>query len=67
MTELIECDDCGRSFATEQPVEMLAAIKGTCPTCGGRFRLAQVTAGAAPPPPAPAEPRPAPAEPRRSR
>jgi hypothetical protein len=58
MAELIECDDCGRSFTTEQPAEMLAAIKGPCPTCGGSFRLAQVPAGSPAPRPAPAEPRP---------
>jgi hypothetical protein len=58
MAEMIECDDCGRSFATEDPVEMLAAIKGPCPTCGGRFRLAQATAATEAPRPAPAAPRP---------
>jgi hypothetical protein len=52
MAELIECDDCGRSFATEHPAEMLAAIKGPCPSCGGRFRLAQVAADPGGPPPA---------------
>lgn len=58
MPELIECDECGRSFASERPAEMLAAIKGPCPTCGGTFRLAQATAGTdAAPPPAPAVPR----------
>jgi len=46
MSEVIECDGCGRSFATEHPAEMLAAISGRCPTCGGRFRLAATAAGA---------------------
>ena len=40
MTDHIECDGCGRSFVTEDAAGMLAAIKGPCPTCGGRFHLA---------------------------
>jgi hypothetical protein len=53
MSELIECDGCGRGFATEDASAMLAAIKGACPTCGGTFRLA-----ARAPIPPPASPRP---------
>lgn len=37
--DLIACDDCGRSFATADGAAMLAAIKGPCPDCGGRFQL----------------------------
>jgi len=40
MLELIECDGCGRHFATLAAPEMLAAITGVCPTCAGAFRLA---------------------------
>ena len=41
MSDLIECDGCGRSFTTDYgAAEMLAAIKGPCPSCGGSFRLA---------------------------
>jgi hypothetical protein len=52
MPDLIECDSCGRSFTTENAVEMLAAIKGPCPSCGGSFRLAPADAasGAGAPP-----------------
>jgi hypothetical protein len=57
MGDVIECDGCGRSFATEQPAEMLAAIKGPCPTCGGTFRLAPVTASTEASRSAPAVPR----------
>jgi len=48
MPDLIECDVCGRSFTCDDGVEMLAAIKGPCPTCGGVFRLVPVavTSGA---------------------
>jgi hypothetical protein len=42
--DVIACDACGRSFATQDGAGMLAAIKGPCPDCGGRFRLT----GAAP-------------------
>jgi rRNA maturation endonuclease Nob1 len=49
MSRLIECDGCGRSFTTDHPAEMLAAIKGPCPTCGGSFKLAPATAGSASP------------------
>ena len=38
MPGLIECDGCGRSFVTDDPAGMLAAIKGPCPGCGGAFR-----------------------------
>jgi hypothetical protein len=37
--DLIRCDDCGRSFATEDGPGMIAGIKGPCPDCGGTFRL----------------------------
>jgi hypothetical protein len=40
MSELIECDGCGRGFVTEDAAVMLAAIKGPCPSCGGTFRSA---------------------------
>ena len=50
MSQLIECDGCGRSFTTEDPAGMLAAIKGPCPTCGGRFHLALTAASVAPGP-----------------
>jgi len=39
--DLIECSVCGRSFTTDHGAEMIAAIKGPCPTCGGMFRLAE--------------------------
>jgi len=39
MSDLITCDGCGRSFTTDHAVEMLAAIKGPCPSCGGTFLL----------------------------
>ncbi len=54
MTDLIECDCCRRSFTTDDGAEMLAAIKGSCPSCGGTFRLeplAATSAGSPPPPP----------------
>lgn len=35
----ITCDGCGRSFMTMDGPGMIAAIKGPCPNCGGRFRL----------------------------
>jgi rRNA maturation endonuclease Nob1 len=37
--EVIRCDGCGRSFATEDGPGMIAVIKGSCPDCGGTFRL----------------------------
>jgi hypothetical protein len=37
--DLIACDGCGRRFATWDGREMIAAIKGPCPSCGGRFQL----------------------------
>jgi len=40
MLELIECDGCGRHFATLDALGMLAAITGVCATCAGTFRLA---------------------------
>src|SRR5204863_8299959 len=46
MPELIECDDCGRSFVTDDAAGMLAVIKGPCPSCGGTFRLALAVVGA---------------------
>jgi hypothetical protein len=33
------CDGCGRSFNTIDGPRMLAAIKGGCPDCDGRFEL----------------------------
>lgn len=53
MPERIECDGCGRSFATEDPVGMLDAITGMCPTCGGSFRVA--TSQTATPAPRPSD------------
>ncbi|MDX6682034.1 MAG: hypothetical protein QOG94_2073 [Solirubrobacteraceae bacterium] len=47
MPDLIACDGCGRSFTTDHPAEMLAAITGSCPSCGGRFVLAPVAAASA--------------------
>jgi hypothetical protein len=47
MPELIACDGCGRSFTTDHAAEMLAAIKGPCPSCGGRFVLAPVATASA--------------------
>lgn len=38
---MIVCTGCGRCFATEDGPGMVAAIKGSCPECGGRFRLAR--------------------------
>jgi hypothetical protein len=37
--DLIECDGCGRRFATADGPAMLVAITGPCPTCGGSFEL----------------------------
>ncbi|MBA3263418.1 MAG: hypothetical protein H0T69_13305 [Thermoleophilaceae bacterium] len=37
--ERITCDGCGRSFPTVDAHDMLAAIKGSCPDCGGPFQL----------------------------
>lgn len=37
--DLIVCDGCGRRFATGDGPGMIAAIKGPCPDCGGRFQL----------------------------
>ena len=45
--DLILCDGCGRCFATEDGPAMIAAIKGPCPNCGGRFQLASPTEGQA--------------------
>lgn len=38
--DLISCDGCGRSFLALDGPGMIAAIKGSCPDCGGRFKLA---------------------------
>jgi hypothetical protein len=46
MSGLIECDGCGRSFTSDEPVAMIAAIKGPCPSCGGSFRLRPLVAAA---------------------
>jgi hypothetical protein len=40
--DLIACDGCGRTFATEDGPGMIAAIVGPCPDCGGRFQLSDV-------------------------
>lgn len=37
--DLIACDGCGRRFAAWDGRAMIAAIKGPCPSCGGRFQL----------------------------
>jgi hypothetical protein len=37
--DLIACDGCGRRFATDDGPGMIAAIKGPCPDCGGRFEM----------------------------
>jgi hypothetical protein len=37
--DLIACGGCGRRFATDDGPGMIAAIKGPCPDCGGRFQL----------------------------
>jgi rRNA maturation endonuclease Nob1 len=37
--DVVVCDGCGRSFTTSDGAAMLAAIKGACPDCGGRFVL----------------------------
>lgn len=41
--DLISCDGCGRSFVTLDGPGMIAAIKGPCPDCGGRFGLASTS------------------------
>lgn len=35
----IACSGCGRSFMTFDGKDMLAAIRGPCPDCGGTFAL----------------------------
>jgi PHP family Zn ribbon phosphoesterase len=45
--DVIACDRCGRSFATEDGPGMLAAIKGACPECGGTFQMIAGSEGAA--------------------
>jgi hypothetical protein len=40
--DVIACDTCGRSFATQDGPGMLAVIKGPCPDCGGRFQLTEI-------------------------
>jgi hypothetical protein len=37
--DVIACNGCGRHFATTDGPGMIAAIKGPCPDCGGRFEL----------------------------
>ena len=37
--DVIACDGCGRHFPTTDGPGMIAAIKGPCPDCGGRFEL----------------------------
>jgi len=37
--DMISCGVCGRSFVTNDGPGMIAAIKGPCPSCGGRFAL----------------------------
>ena len=37
--DMIVCDRCGRSHVTNDGPGMIAAIKGPCPSCGGRFAL----------------------------
>jgi len=40
MIDVIMCDGkCGRSLVSIDGPGMIAAIKGPCPTCGGRFVL----------------------------
>jgi hypothetical protein len=39
--DVIACDACGRNFATQDGLGMLAVIKGPCPDCGGRFQLTE--------------------------
>lgn len=43
--DVIACDACGRHFATTDGPGMIAAIKGPCPDCGGRFKLAAPSSG----------------------
>lgn len=35
----ITCDGCGRTFMAADGRKLIAQIKGSCPDCGGRFRL----------------------------
>jgi len=37
--DMIACGGCGRSHVTNDGPGMIAAIKGPCPSCGGRFAL----------------------------
>jgi hypothetical protein len=46
--DVIACDRCGRHFATTDGPGMIAAIKGPCPDCGGRFELSPPSSGDGP-------------------
>jgi rRNA maturation endonuclease Nob1 len=48
--ERLVCEGCDRSFPSLDPEAMLAAIKGACPDCGGRFELNGTEASANAPP-----------------
>jgi hypothetical protein len=37
--DMIACDGCGRPVVTNDGPGMMAALKGPCPSCGGRFAL----------------------------
>jgi len=37
--DMIVCDGCSRSVVTNNGRAMISAIKGPCPSCGGRFTL----------------------------
>ncbi len=37
--DMIACGGCGRSLVASDGPGMIAAIKGSCPSCGGRFAL----------------------------
>ncbi len=37
--DMIACGGCGRSLVTNNGRAMIAAIKGPCPSCSGRFEL----------------------------
>ena len=37
--ERIECRDCGQSFPAPEGSALLFALKSSCPSCGGEFRL----------------------------
>lgn len=44
----VTCDGCSRSVLTFDGKALLAAIKGPCPDCGGRFELEQPQVSQAP-------------------